>query len=96
MRDEHGRSYRSTAERHFCGQCGSALWLFSPEWPELLHPFASCIDSELPVPPEHTHVLVGSKPGWVEVQAAKGDLIFDGYPDESIAEWHERTGTAAK
>lgn len=28
----------STAERCFCGECGSALWLFSPEWPELLHP----------------------------------------------------------
>ena len=97
MADAHGkRSHRSTAERHFCGECGSALWLFSPEWPELLHPFASCIDSELPVPPEHTHLMVGSKPGWVEVQTTKGDKVFDVYPEESIAEWHERTGTTAR
>src|ERR1700758_3702399 len=47
---EGGATRLSTAERHSCGRCGSALWLFSPEWPELLHPMASAIDSELPVP----------------------------------------------
>lgn len=32
------RAHRSTAERHFCSLCSSGLWLFSPEWPELIHP----------------------------------------------------------
>jgi len=88
------RAHASTAERHFCSQCGSALWVFSPEWPELIHPFASAIDTPLPVPPEHTHLMLGSKAPWVEVTLRKGDLQFDEYPEESIAQWHERHGVA--
>ncbi|WP_426139812.1 GFA family protein [Pseudomonas sp. DWP3-1-2] len=79
-------------ERNFCKLCGSGLWLFSPEWPELIHPFASAIDTPLPTPPEHTHLLLDSKASWVEVQAHEGDKLFDGYPQESIAAWHERLG----
>jgi hypothetical protein len=86
------RAHRSSAERHFCRLCGSALWLFSPEWPELIHPFASAIDTPLPVPPQHTHLLLDSKASWVEVDAQPGDQQFDGYPEESIAEWHARLG----
>lgn len=85
-------THASTAERHFCKRCGSALWLFSPEWPELIHPFASAIDTPLPVPPEHTHLLLDSKASWVELEAGPKDLLFDGYPEESIAQWHERLG----
>ncbi|MBA1288639.1 GFA family protein [Pseudomonas japonica] len=81
---------RSTAERHFCKHCGSGLWLFSPEWPELIHPFASAIDTELPVPPEHTHLLLNSKASWVEVQSGPEDKRFEQYPEESIADWHQR------
>jgi hypothetical protein len=68
------------------------LWLFSPEWPELIHPFASAIDTPLPVPPEHTHLMLGSKAPWVEVEAHPADQQFDVYPEESIAQWHERLG----
>ncbi|MFQ5959289.1 MAG: GFA family protein, partial [Alphaproteobacteria bacterium] len=39
---------RSPARRRFCKLCGSALWLFDPRWPELVHPFASAIDTPLP------------------------------------------------
>lgn len=86
------RAHASTAQRHFCKHCASALWLFSPEWPELVHPFASAIDTPLPVPPEHTHLLLNSKAPWVELEAGSKDKLFDGYPEESIAEWHERLG----
>ena len=55
----HG-GFESPAMRHFCGLCGSALWLFDPRWPELVHPFASAIDSPLPVPPERVHRLQGA------------------------------------
>lgn len=82
----------SSAERHFCKHCGSGLWLFSPEWPELIHPFASAIDTPLPTPPEYTHMLLDSKASWVEIKAGPADLHFEGYPKESIAAWHERLG----
>lgn len=80
----------STAERHFCKHCGSFLWLFSPEWPEFIHPFASVIDTPLPVPPEVTHMMLESKAPWVEVEKHPQDKLFDGYPEESLAEWHQR------
>jgi hypothetical protein len=83
-------AHASTAERHFCRRCGSALWLYSAEWPELVHPFASAIDTPLPVPPEHTHLMLAFKAPWVEVEAKLGDKRFDGYPDESLADWHAR------
>jgi hypothetical protein len=89
------RARTSTAERHFCKHCGSALWLYSPEWPELIHPFASAIDTPLPVPPEHTHLMLEFKAPWVEVEAGPRDLFFQIYPEESIAQWHERLGLSA-
>ena len=84
------RAHASTAQRHFCRRCGSALWLFSPEWPELVHPFASAIDTPLPVPPEHTHLMLEFKAPWVELSVRPGDKLYDGYPEESIAQWHQR------
>eukprot|EP01054_Gregarina_sp_Poly1_P011087 Gregarina_sp_Poly_1__11086@NODE_893_length_5825_cov_380_458666_g637_i0_p3_GENE_NODE_893_length_5825_cov_380_458666_g637_i0NODE_893_length_5825_cov_380_458666_g637_i0_p3_ORF_typecomplete_len161_score13_50GFA/PF04828_14/5e03GFA/PF04828_14/2_7e20VacA2/PF03077_14/0_17_NODE_893_length_5825_cov_380_458666_g637_i044064888 len=80
----------STGERNFCSVCGSGLWLYDPTWPELIHPFASAIDTPLPVPPEHTHLMLCSKQSWVEVHKNDKDLCFDEYPKESIAEWHQR------
>ncbi len=80
------------AERHFCPRCASALWVYDPRWPALLHPFASAIDTELPLPPERTHLMLGSKAGWVETALSPGDKCFDEYPDESIAQWHQRHG----
>lgn len=88
--------HTSTAERHFCRECGSALWLFSPEWPELVHPFASAIDTELPVPPEHTHIMLEFKPAWVELEFKRRDRKFDRYPEEAIAEWHDRLGLTVR
>jgi hypothetical protein len=82
----------SPARRHFCGSCGSALWVWDPRWPELVHPFASAIDTDLPVAPEHTHLMVDSKASWVEVRQAEHDKAFAEYPDESLAEWHRRLG----
>ena len=102
---EHVRVYRarvrdidsdalteSPARRHFCGVCGSALWVWDPRWPELIHPFASAIDTELPRPPQYTHLMLGSRASWVEPCEREGDRHFEAYPDESIAAWHERHG----
>ena len=78
------RRKRSSGRRHFCKRCGSALWLWDPQWPDLVHPHASAIDTDLPVPPEHTHMMLSSKASWVEVQAKRKDRTFDEYPDESL------------
>jgi hypothetical protein len=93
--DGEGGATESTAERRFCKRCGSGLWLYSPEWPDLVHPFASAIDTDLPRAPEHTHIMLDSKAGWVPVEAGGRDRRFDGYPDESLAAWHERLGLGA-
>lgn len=85
-----GEVHESPGRRHFCKKCGSALWLWDPRWPELVHPFASAIDTELPVPPERTHMMLGSKATWVPVHADPADQLFDVYPNESLAQWHQR------
>lgn len=90
--DETGKSKKSKARRSFCRHCGSALWVWDPRWPELVHPFASAIDTELPIPPERTHLMLGSKASWVPAHIERGDHSFDEYPDESLAEWHRRLG----
>ena len=76
--------------RHFCKVCGSALWVYDPRWPELVHPFASAIDSELPRPPETAHIMLGSRAGWVTAEAGPDHLHFEEYPKESLADWHRR------
>ena len=90
--DEHPHCEVSTGERNFCTRCGSALWLYDPTWPDLVHPFASAIDSDLPMPKEHTHLMLKYKANWVEPDIGRGDKAFDVYPEESIADWHKRTG----
>lgn len=82
----------SSGERNFCRKCGAALWLYDPNWPELVHPFASAIDSELPLPKERTHLMLKYKADWVEPEIRENDKAFDIYPQESIADWHKRTG----
>lgn len=82
----------STGQRHFCKHCASALWLYDPTWPDLVHPFASAIDSELPVPPESVHIMLAFKPAWVAPQIGPDDACFDEYPEESIEDWHKKRG----
>lgn len=86
------KPHQSRGQRHFCGLCGSALWMWDPRWPELVHPLASAIDTPLPKPPERTHMMLASKANWVKVRTDARDKKFDEYPDEALAEWHERLG----
>ena len=83
---------RSNAERHFCPRCATALWLFDDRWPDLVHPFASAIDTALPRPPSRVHLMLGSKPSWVEPAVGPEDACFDEYPEQSIEEWHRARG----
>jgi hypothetical protein len=82
----------SPAERRFCARCGSALWVFDPRWPDLVHPFASAIDTALPEPPESVHMMLGSKASWVRVDAKRGERRHDTYPQDSLEDWHRAHG----
>jgi hypothetical protein len=90
--EEHPVCKVSTGERNFCRKCGAALWLYDPSWPELVYPFASAIDSELPVPKENVHLMLKYKASWVKPDIGRKDRTFDLYPEESIADWHRKRG----
>ncbi len=79
----------SPVERNFCGKCGSALWIYHDKWPDLVHPFASAIDSDLPVPREHVHMMLEFRAGWAQVPQGDEHVHFQRYPDKSIEIWHE-------
>ena len=82
----------SQGERRFCHHCGSCLWVYDPSYPELMHPFASAIDTDLPHPPEHVNIMLDFAVNWVEVPDSPANSHFRRYPDESLASWHERLG----
>ena len=92
IRDENGRSYTSEGERHYCKKCGTPLWVYDKQWPELVHPFASVIDTKLPVPPSKTHLMLKYKANWVVPDIGPGDKKFQLYPKESIEDWHRKRG----
>jgi hypothetical protein len=95
IREPGRRARRSPAWRHFCRKCGSPLWLSDPRWPHLVHPHASAIDTPLPRPPEVVEASLASAPAWVDVPSGKGHVHCDGWPEESLREWHERHGMPA-
>jgi hypothetical protein len=89
------RVYRATrggGERHFCPRCGSALWVWDKSWPQWIYPFASAIDTRLPVPRERQHILLESKANWVPVPRGSGEKRFREYPREAIIDWHRKRG----
>ncbi|MDQ0315084.1 GFA family protein [Amorphus orientalis] len=92
VHEDDGSVRVSSGKRHFCTKCGTSLWLYDETWPELIHPLASAIDTDLPVPPESVHLMLGSKASWVEPQIGPTDQTFDGYPKESIEDWHKSRG----
>jgi hypothetical protein len=82
----------SSARRHFCAKCGSALWAFDPQWPEWIYPFASAIDTPLPTSPERVEMMLDFAASWTDIPSGKGDVHFNRYPQESIADWHAKRG----
>lgn len=90
--DESGHCETSTGQRNFCTRCATALWLYDPTWPELIHPFASAIDTPLPVPPNRVHLMLRYKASWVVPNVGPDDKTFDLYPEQSIEEWHRERG----
>jgi hypothetical protein len=94
--DKDGKKVRGSSRRHFCKKCGSALYIFDPRWPQWIYPHASAIDTPLPAPAEVSHILLDSKESWVEVPTGKRHHRFDGFPEESIEDWHKARGLYEK
>lgn len=90
--DRGGTCEISTGERNFCTRCATALWLFDPGWPELIHPHASAIDTELPEAPALVHLMLKEKPGWVPLDPGPDDECYDVYPELSLEDWHKKHG----
>ncbi len=88
-RDVYDEEGLSSNHRHFCAKCGSALWCFSPNYPEFIYPFASAIDTPLPTPPDRVHLMLAYKADWIDVPEGEHDVHFDHYPEEGIEEWHK-------
>lgn len=84
------KSKVSSGQRHFCKKCASCLWIYDPSWPDLVHPFASAIDTDLPIAPQHVNLMLRYKASWCEVPKNKKDDYFQVYPDLSIEKWHEK------
>eukprot|EP01138_Halocafeteria_seosinensis_P009393 gb/GECG01009598.1/.p1 GENE.gb/GECG01009598.1/~~gb/GECG01009598.1/.p1 ORF type:complete len:178 (+),score=10.99 gb/GECG01009598.1/:1-534(+) len=84
----------SNHERKFCSECGSHLWAFDSRWPDVIHPVASAIDTELPVPPCYRHIMMGDKKTWIPASAEqmKIEQAFERYPDKSLEQWHKEKG----
>jgi len=86
------RAQKCTSQRSFCSNCSSMLWLWDHHWPELIHPFASAIDTELPVPEEMVCVRGDSKPKWMRWPEGKKS-VHEGFNGEtSIEGWHKEKG----
>jgi hypothetical protein len=90
IREPGRRTRRSKAERRFCKECGSALWLWDPTWPELIHPHASAIDTPLPKPAEVVEAALAYAASWVDVPRGKGHVRHRNWPEESLEDWHKR------
>jgi len=90
--EQHGKTPEdglSPGKRHFCGFCGSALWIHDPRWAEFVYPSSTSIDTPLPTVPyeEQYHIFLDfKKPHVVVPEASKK---FNRYPDISLKAWHE-------
>ena len=80
------------SRRSFCSKCGTMLWNYNPNYGEWFYPFASAIDTPLPVPPAHNHIMLAFKASWVEVPEGPDETHYEHYPDDGIESWHKIRG----
>ncbi|KAJ6453165.1 Mss4-like protein [Mycena sanguinolenta] len=82
----------ASSERSFCAKCSAMLWLYDKTWPELVHPFASAIDSPaLEVPEKMVCLMTDSKPDYVRLPEGAKEL-YPEYPQFSLEDWHKKNG----
>ncbi|KAF7358576.1 hypothetical protein MSAN_01195900 [Mycena sanguinolenta] len=93
MNRDTPEEYIAESERSFCSKCSAMLWVYDKSWPDLVHPFATAIDSPaLEVPETMVCVMADSKPNHVRLpEGAKA--IFPKYSSEaSLESWHRKHG----
>ena len=90
-----GKRYLRIYRARLPNERGTALWLWDPTWPELVHPHAGAIDTPLPIPPQNVHCLIDSKAPWVKVEGKPSDPRFEHYPSMSLAQWHQSKGLSS-
>ncbi|KAJ1731223.1 hypothetical protein LPJ72_004060 [Coemansia sp. Benny D160-2] len=82
--------------RYFCTTCASYLWAHCDDYPQWIYPYASAIDSELPVPQKTTSIMLESAKKWANPRelpsGADATDAFDVYPDYSLEQWHKDHG----
>ena len=83
--DQDGLGY---SRRSFCGECGSMLWNYNENHSQWIYPFASAIDTTLPLPTEFRHIMVKYRENWIDIP--DDEMKFDLYPDEGIEGWHKK------
>jgi hypothetical protein len=86
------RGTLSQARRNFCAKCASALWVWDPQWPESVYPFASAIDTPLPKPKQDVELMLDYAAPWADVPKGRAHKHYREYPKESIAGWHKKHG----
>ncbi|KAJ6530938.1 Mss4-like protein [Mycena vulgaris] len=80
----------ASSERNFCSKCSAMLWLYDKTWPELVHPFASAIDSPtLQSPKTMVCILAESKPDYVRLPEGPKE-VYTNYAPESLEGWHKK------
>ena len=82
--------HKGSADRHYCKHCGTPLWVSDEQWPELVHPFASAIDTELPRAPSSVHLLLRDKASWVGSNRRSAPMTT---ASTAIPNCRSRTGT---
>lgn len=84
------KSKVSLGQRHFCKKCASCLWMSDPRWPELIHPFASAIDTKLPTPTKEVCLMLDYAANWSDIPTAKKAEHYAKFPKLSIENWHKK------
>lgn len=92
IRDPGKATRISKAERWFCNECGSHLYLTDERWPLGIWPYVSAIDTPLPQPRNPVSIMTRFKPSWVPGWLLEHGPTFNRYPELSLAEWHESEG----
>ena len=95
-RDSYDEDGLGFSRRHFCGHCGSALWVYNPKYVQWIYPFASAIDTPLPMPAERNEIMLDYAPSWCDAPGGPEDSHFPRYPDGGIEDWHKKRGLYGK
>ncbi|MBT4045922.1 MAG: GFA family protein [Rhodospirillaceae bacterium] len=82
----------SKHRRYFCKKCGSHMWAWNENWPDLIHPLASIIDTPLPRPEHFVDIMLDSAAPWVALHGGENIERCAEYPNQSIEDWHKGYG----